>query len=362
MNYRYNLEKYKNLSSRHLCPKCGKKELTLYIDNETGQAVAPNVGKCNRENNCGYHYTPKQYFIDNNITIEYKPIQATRTPQAKPETKTISYIDNDILTSSSKNYDNNTFVKFLNDKFGQSATNELIKKYYIGTSKHWAGSTVFYQIDNLNRIRTGKIMLYDANTGKRIKKPFDHITWIHSVLKLTDFNLSQCLFGLHLTKDNNNTIALVEAEKTAIICSLYFPEFIWLATGGKQNIRTELFNSIQNRKIMLFPDLKCFDEWSEKAKNLGLKNYTVSDYLETVATDEERVNGLDLADYLLKYDLQEFKTKKAIRKQWQKFSIDVFNLKNPYDLMISCEHINANYKLNVTESEYIKYYNELYKN
>jgi hypothetical protein len=46
-------------------------------------------------------------------------------------------------------------------------------------------------------------MLYNANTGKRIKEPFNHATWVHSVLKLPEFNLQQCFFGEHLLQGNN---------------------------------------------------------------------------------------------------------------------------------------------------------------
>ncbi len=63
--YRYSLEKYKGLSTRYTCPGCGsKRSLTRYVDNTTGEHIADNVGKCDREVNCGYHYTPKKYFAD----------------------------------------------------------------------------------------------------------------------------------------------------------------------------------------------------------------------------------------------------------------------------------------------------------
>ena len=39
---------------------------TRYIDTENNnQYINDNVGKCNRLDKCGYHYTPKQYFADN---------------------------------------------------------------------------------------------------------------------------------------------------------------------------------------------------------------------------------------------------------------------------------------------------------
>ena len=40
MKYRYSLEKYKGPNTRHICPRCGKKEFVRYINNETG-AIQP---------------------------------------------------------------------------------------------------------------------------------------------------------------------------------------------------------------------------------------------------------------------------------------------------------------------------------
>ena len=65
-NYRFTLEKYRGIKSRYTCPQCGRKYVfTRYIDTETNQYIADDVGKCNRLDKCGYHYTPKQYFSDN---------------------------------------------------------------------------------------------------------------------------------------------------------------------------------------------------------------------------------------------------------------------------------------------------------
>ena len=60
------LQKYKGISTRHTCPECGQKQsFTLYLDGNTNEPIHRTVGKCNRESKCGYHYTPKQYFLDN---------------------------------------------------------------------------------------------------------------------------------------------------------------------------------------------------------------------------------------------------------------------------------------------------------
>ena len=64
--YRYQLERYRGRSTRHVCPQCGRKNVfTRYIDTYNNIYINDNVGKCNRLDKCGYHYTPHQYFTDN---------------------------------------------------------------------------------------------------------------------------------------------------------------------------------------------------------------------------------------------------------------------------------------------------------
>ena len=70
--YKYILEPYKGMNTRYRCPTFQQRDKTysLYIDTETGEHIHPTVGRCNRESNCGQHYTPKQYFQDNNISFD----------------------------------------------------------------------------------------------------------------------------------------------------------------------------------------------------------------------------------------------------------------------------------------------------
>ena len=65
--YRFTLEKYRGISTRYTCPQCGRKHtFTRYIDTENNnQYLSERVGKCNRLDKCGYHYTPREYFADN---------------------------------------------------------------------------------------------------------------------------------------------------------------------------------------------------------------------------------------------------------------------------------------------------------
>lgn len=148
-------------------------------------------------------------------------------------------------------------------------------------------------------------MLYYSDSGKRVKQPFNHISWVHSVMKIPDFELKQCFFGEHLlTREPLQPVGIVESEKTAIIASGYLPEMIWLAAGNKEGLSLDKCKVLAGRKVALFPDLNAFELWSKKAMVLSsLAMVKVSDLLESKATPEEKQRGLDLADYLVQFPL-----------------------------------------------------------
>jgi hypothetical protein len=306
--YRYIFEPYNGMSSRYRCPSCNYRDKTFvrYIDTETGEHLSSDVGRCNRESKCGYHYTPKQYFEQNNIPFDktkYHPSAIQKIVKKKPT----SFIDDTLIKESLSSDQTNYFLQFLSNHFSKEIAQRLKEKYNIGTSSHWNGATIFWEIDQQGKARTGKIMLYDPKTGKRIKEPFKHINWVHSLLKDPEYALQQCLFGEHLLKDKTKQIALVESEKTAIVASLYLPDLIWLAVGSLSNLNAEKCTILKKRNVILFPDLNGFDKWTAKAKELSrIATFSVSDLLERNATEQEREQGLDIADYLLRFDYREF--------------------------------------------------------
>lgn len=335
--HRYILEPYKGMNTLYICPSCKQgKKFKLYIDTETGEHISPTVGRCNRESNCGYHYKPKQYFIDNNFSFDVTTVKRIATPLAT--NKNNSFIPVEVFKLSLKSHDQNNFVKFLIQLFGTEITGELISKYFIATSKHWSGANVFWQIDANGKIRTGKIMLYNAITGKRIKEPYNHIDWVHSVLKLSEYNLQQCLFGEHLLQDKTKPVAIVESEKTAVIASTYLPQFIWCAAGSLTNLNAEKCKVLTGRNVILFPDLNGFEKWKAKADELShITKFNVSDLLERKATEAERKQGLDIADYLIKLNYKDFissdptPTEKIKIKQPESWVHDLNELKKYFE-------------------------------
>lgn len=323
---KYHLQPYQGMQSRYSCPVCNHhKCFVRYIDTETGQHLAPHVGRCGREEKCGYHLKPRDYFATQpgHVNNQSKPYQPKRRPYmpgkspAKPVPKPVIdaeveakyIIHTDTVSSTLTDYRNNNFVQYLINRFGRDITQAAIKRYHIGTHKHWSGACVFWQYDTEGDVRTGKIMLYNKETGKRVKQPFNHITWVHTLLikelpadnKPPVFTLQQCLFGEHLLPANPAMpVAIVESEKTAIIASALIPDFVWLASGSLQGLNPAKCAVLKGRKVMLFPDANGYDKWKLKARELHEAMpdtvFTVSTVLETIATEEDRLNGIDIGD------------------------------------------------------------------
>lgn len=282
--YKYSLDKS---SKKFICPDCNKKTFVLYIETQTGNYLSDVFGRCDRESNCSYHNAPNGEF-QNKVEIKYT---------APPEPSFHNY---DLVSQSARNYKQNNFIQFLTTLFSIDEVKQAILKYLIGTSKHWNGATVFWQIDNLHRVHAGKILRYTSENGKRVKNNQGKslINWVHSVMKTENFNLNQCLFGLHLINETNKkTIAIVEAEKTAVIMSLFKPQYTWLATGSKSGFKYDLLKPVKDFYIIGFPDKSEFEDWNNKAIELNKVGFKISvnDWLEK--TDYPK--GSDFADVFI---------------------------------------------------------------
>ncbi|SHF41574.1 hypothetical protein SAMN05444377_10880 [Flavobacterium fontis] len=284
--YKYSLDKS---SKKFVCPKCGKRRFVRYLNQISNEYLEETFGRCDRETSCGYHNNPKQNECIAIVNIE----RINLIPD---------FIDPLLVKQSLKKYGNNNFAKFLHKNFAKDEVENCIAKYNIGTSKHWEGATVFWQINQTQKVHTGKIILFDEDTGKRVKNPFPHINWVHKKIKKDKFNLKQCLFGLHLNKTrvattlqyHCNTIAIVESEKTAIIMSLFIPEYLWMATGSKQNLKLQLLEPIKNENIVVYPDKGEFNDWNIKVTELQRQGFKIK--CSSVVENSDFETGTDLAD------------------------------------------------------------------
>lgn len=105
-------------------------------------------------------------------------------------------------------------------------------------------------------------------------------------------------------------VAIVESEKTALICAIEIPEYVRLATGGQHGCKwtsPEVYNDLRGHKVILFPDLNATEDWQIRSEDLAMDGIDISVYegLEEMATTEEREQGWDIADYVLMKIKQE---------------------------------------------------------
>ena len=240
----YSLQRYKGTATRHICPNCGDRHSFAYYVDEQNIPLHPTVGRCNHESGCGYHYTPKQYFLEKSKSVHSNFFRFLST----------------LLTA------------YYGSKAREVLT-RLLEEYRLGATRD--GAVIFWQIDRNNKVRTGKVMHYNPEDGHRIKGGLTSaVNWIHSILKKQqilpeEWQLSQCLFGEHLLKSNpGKVVVLVESEKSAVIGSAIFPGYVWLATGGKSQMREEKLRALTERTVLLFPDADGYAEWKQRAGSM----------------------------------------------------------------------------------------------
>ena len=183
-------------------------------------------------------------------------------------------------------YPNNNLVKWLVSLVGEAKTYAACQRYNVGTAKD--GATVFWYVDRAGDARTAKSVQYQPN-GKRVK---DSGAVYHYT---SEQGYRLCLFGEHLATDGQ-TVCLVESEKTALVCSVMYPDFCWIATGGANMLSSEKAKALQNCPVIL-----CYDaddagrRAAQKAQailaNLGIKT-SLKDYFPN------KTDGYDLADYV----------------------------------------------------------------
>jgi len=243
---------------------------------------------------------------------ERTPVHTPTPPVADAQDEpTCSFIPREHMEGSLRNFEGNNLIRFLHTLFHEGLVARIIYTYRLGISYYYPGGTILWQIDEQDHVRAGKIMPFDPVTGRRNReaKPPSH--WVHSILKLPGFKLQQCFYGQHLLAEYpTRPVAIVESEKTAMIASIYFPSFTWLASGGKSNLSREKCKCLVGRKVILFPDLGAYDEWKKFARDMrSLMDIEVCDLLQKASAAYNLPDKSDLCDYLtgpaFRHDLRQ---------------------------------------------------------
>ena len=244
-------------------------------------------------------------------------------------------------------------------------------RYRLGASR--LGGVIFWQIDQEERVHDGKVMYYqpDCHRDKgrnptwvsallRRRNPFPD----------SPHETSHCFFGAHLISPLNerlfrppltppnsggetaiavmegsgypqgknsadehftplhhregqggrslsaregqggrSPICVVEAEKTAVILSELYPQYVWLAAGGLGEVQVDKFRPLRGHKVIMFPDTDpegvAYKRWHEAAQRVMQQPFwedsspiRVSNVLERHASAEQKARKIDLVDFL----------------------------------------------------------------
>ena len=185
-------------------------------------------------------------------------------------------------------------------------------RYRLGS---YEDAVVFLQIDADGFVREGKVMYYMPDGHRSHEHKPVSLSWLMKnkmkdcegkALLGKEWAASHCLFGLHLLSKQPQTVAVVESEKTAVVCSELLPEAVWMASGGLSALNAELLKPLQGRRIILFPDTDLdgttFQRWSaiaEEASNAMHQPIMVSNLLECHASHEQKQQKIDILDYVV---------------------------------------------------------------
>ena len=221
------------------------------------------------------------------------------------------------------------------DTIQRKRIDEMVRRYCIGHGKN--GHTIFWQLDEQGRIRTGKMMKYyppgHPKAGHRDKESSWNFDWIHSTLsrhwdaerqEMSDeppypfphlFNPDKqephiTFFGMHLLdtwkrKDIDQTVCLVESEKTALLMAIAYGNHanqVWMACGGLEMLNRERMQPIidQKRKVILYPDRDGIEKWTKKADQLHYDRIIIDTTPVTTWWRPEDGEKADIADVVIR--------------------------------------------------------------
>ena len=282
----------------------------------------------------------KKYNIETDMQdFNYTP----PPPRPKPEPLKMLVLPKYIMAKTLLDVERSTLVRWIRtginwDPVQRSRIDDVLRDYCVGCSRQ--GMTVFWQMDERGQLRTGKMMRYRED-GHRDKSQGYNFDWIHSALArpviirdsqgfpmhdddgevITEVRnkdlydedkqeMVSCYYGLQLLdhykrKDIDQTICIVESEKTALLMAIAYGnncKQMWLACGGLENLSREKMKPLidQHRPILLYPDRDGLDKWRMKAEAIGYDRLTIDTRPVTEWWQPQDGDKADIADVVIR--------------------------------------------------------------
>lgn len=285
----------------YTCPKCGQLSFRRFIQ-PGNKSLGSHVGYCPE---CGYQMSIVEFESRRRQLIFH--FTNSRTEQSLNNAGTQNANKGDTNYYVSKNYaqgcnENSNLFQYLAGKFGMDKVANAFHKYGVETClwRHREFASIFWYKDSDCTNLAYRIMQYhkDGHSNKR-----DTIT---KSLDVENHN-RYCLFGRHLLElpdAVNKPVCIVESEKTAIICSIVYPQAIWMATGSSYYLFDNKLDFEPDREIVLIPDPDVkndlVNDWYQFSKKKGsIYNIRTSCFIDNYVEKNKKNLSFDIADYIL---------------------------------------------------------------
>ena len=217
----------------------------------------------------------------------------------------------------------NSMSRCLAQMFDGHLVEHLTEEYLLGcydNGRH-EDCVLFPSIDLEGRVRNVKVQHYETDVrserfahcdrrccywlGKELAKQ-GVVEWAGASEALDSqengaepFFDNECLFGEHLLRRYpNQTVALVESPKNALVGAAVQPKYVWVATGNKAMLKRSVMEVLRGRQVMVFPDRDAIGEWRELLHGMrDIATFSVSDFCERQAAEGD--TKFDIADYVV---------------------------------------------------------------
>lgn len=279
-------------------------------------------------------YLGKKYNIETDMTdFNYTPPPPRPKPEPLPTLELPKHIMAGTVIDTALAEDN--LIRWIRtginwDAIQRKRVEEMIFLYCVGHSKK--GHTIFWQLDEQGRLRTGKMMKYRTD-GHRDKQAPWNFDFIHATLsrhwdterqEMTEEppypyphlfdpskqEMRQCFFGMHLLnrwkqKGIEQDVKIVESEKTALLMAIAYGNHakqVWMACGGLENLSRDKLKPLidQGRRIILYPDRDGIDKWRIKCEQLHYDRATIDATPVTKWWKPEDGEKADIADVVIR--------------------------------------------------------------
>ena len=246
-SYEYKFEKHPNIKGT--CPACGEKNQFRYYQDQNGERLSTEFGKCERTNSCGYHKSPSK--------------EATFIEPIKKEITKVDYIMPDQNLVSKIGFWNQNQESNLHKHWNKIGIPlDHFKKHGVGTDEK--ENTIFIHRNIFGKITNFKKINYNSEGHRDKDKKINHYL---SQPKDLSKKFSICLFGEELLDpEKKRKVIIVESEKSKVIGSYYYPDYDWVACGSCNGLTFDKLKVLEGREVY----------WLCDADKAGRKNSSIN--------------------------------------------------------------------------------------